>query len=370
MKKRILSLFLAFIMTVMLLAPIPVGAQPTTNVKVDTVQGYISQFVEVKVTAAADMNVSVGKLVIKYDPRLELVSYTNGTVFEKVYSEITGEENGIFTYVADIEVSATKTSVEVKSGAVIVTLKFRIPDAAAVTDEYNVSIVDAQSSFTVTTNTEGVIGAQSIECRSIAGIVGVKSPAECASHTFGEPTTIRTESYLSGGYSYKSCSGCGYVESTFTAPKATNAFTALGTAIRYAGNPAGIGAHFAVNADAIKAVEAAGYTVEVGIELSFGDRIENQVFYGANTPLANAKNFEDGVISAAIEGIPTQKKGTICAYMMITDSTGAGRIERTYTTVSGSERISIVDVVSLMNFNKYSESSRDYLTAVLNGFIE
>ena len=368
MKKRILSLLLALVLSVTMLAP--VQAESQTNVKVESVQGVASQLVTVSVKADDNLDVSVTKLVVKYDSRLTLVKLENGSVFSTVYSKVTGEENGTFTYVADIDVTADKKSVKMAKDSVIFKLTFEIPATAKTTDEFNVWIDNQISSFSVTTTNGTEIGAESIPCVSSAGLISVKSGTPCETHTFGEPTVIREQSYLSGGYSYKKCSVCGNVESTRTSPKVTNAFTPLGTAIRFAGNPSGIGAHFKVDETAIKAVETAGYKVEVGIELSFGDRVEKHVFYGDNTPSKNATNYSDGVISAAIEGIPTQKKGTICAYLMIIDESGAGRTEKVYTSLNGNERISIVDVASVMNFNKYSEASRDYLNAVVNGFIE
>lgn len=368
MKKRILSLFLALILSVTML--VPVQAESQTNVKVENVQGVASQLVTVSIKADAELDVSVCKLVVKYDSRLNLVKFENGSVFTTTYSTITGEENGTFTYVADIDVTAQKTSVKMAKDSVIFKLQFEIPASATTADEYTVSINNQLSSFSVTTSNEGTVGAKSIPCVSSAGIISIKSGSPCQTHTFGEATTVREQSYLHGGYSYKTCSVCGNIESTRTAPKATNAFTPLGTAIRHAGSPSGIGAHFKVDETAIKAVETAGFTVEVGIELSFGDRVETHVFYGANTPTKNATNYADGVISAAIENIPTQKKGTICAYIMIIDDSGAGRIERAYTSLNGNQSISIADVVSVMNFNKYNEASRDYLNAVANGFVE
>ena len=368
--KKSLSFLLAFILIVTLIVPIQIGAEGVTNVKVENVTANASQLVTVKVSLAGDAVVSVGTLVVKYDERLKLVSCANGDVFENTYSEVVGTENGKFTYVGDIAISEGKISKSAKNGDVIFKLKFEIPSDAVAGDEYKVNIVDAESSFVVSEMVEGQIGAKVTDCRSSAGLITGNGAPACSAHTFGEATVVREQSYLKGAYSYKTCSACGTVESTSTAPKASNIFTPLGTAIRYSGNPSGIGAHFAVNNDAIKAIEASGFSVEIGIELEYGEKTESVVFYGNNIPPENSKNFEDGVISACIEGVRTQQKGTIFAYVKIINADGSARIEKTYNTLHGNTRVSIVDVVLLMNLNKYSPQSRDYLNTVANGFIE
>lgn len=368
--RRTLSFFLALVMMLTLVMPMSIGADGVTNVKVENTEGARSQIVTVNIKANADLDVTVGKLVIKYDNRLQLVNCVNGTVFENSYSSVVGNESGTFTYVGDIAISKDKASTAMKSGDVILKLEFLIPEDAAPTDEYSVSVVDAESSFAVSKNEGGEIVASGIECLSVSGTISLKSATECEAHTFGEEKTLREQSYLIGGYSYKKCSACGKIDAKTTQPKATNVFTPLGTAIRYSGNPSGIGAHFAVNKDAIKAVETAGYEVEIGIELTYGDRTETHVFYGKNTPEKNSSSFDDGIIAAAIEGVKTQQKGTIFAYVKIIDEDGSARVEKTYNTLKGNIKVSIVDIVSLMNFNKYSQSSKDYLNIVANGFVE
>ncbi|MBR2296076.1 MAG: hypothetical protein IKA43_01560 [Clostridia bacterium] len=368
--KKALSFLLAFIFMVTFVVPVQIGAEGVTNVKVENVEGTAGQLVTVSVKMATDLDVTVGKLKIKYDNRLELVKYTNGEVFANTYSEVTGEEKGIFTYVGDIDITSDKTTISAKANDVILKLVFKIPANALATDEYSVSVVNNESSFAVTQVTDGVIGAKEIECLSSSGMITTNTAPACSAHTYGEEVKVREQSYLLGGYSYKTCSACGAVESICTEPIATNIFTPLGTAIRYSGNPSGIGAHFAVNKDAIKAIETAGFEIEIGIELSYGDRTESHVFYGQNTPTENTTNFEDGVISACIEGVKTQQKGTIFAYAKIIKPDGTARVEKTYNTLKGNPRVSIVDIVSLMNFNKYSQASKDYLNTVANGFVE
>lgn len=368
MKKKALSFFLTLIIMATFLVPMHSMASTTAGVGVESVQGNVSQLVDVKITMSSDMDVAVAKLVIKYDPRLELVSFANGAVFEESSSEITGEENGTFTYVGLIEVSSTKANVSAKAGDTILTLKFRIPDNATASDTFEVSVIDAQSEFTTSMGTGSETTGIVSPVTSYEGQISIAVPASCTSHTLGAETVVREQSYFVGGYSYKTCSVCGYVESTTSSPKETKVFTPVGTAIRYAGNPSGIGAHFEVNSDAIKAIESQGYQVQLGMELVYGESTNKEIFYGYGTPVENQTNFSDGVISASIEGIGPQQKGTICAYVEITDSTGVSRIERTYATISGSKEISIADVASLLNFNKYSASSRDYLNAVVTGF--
>ena len=369
MKKKALSFFLALVMVAMFLVPINSSASSGASVGVQDAQGYVSQLVDVKVVMSDNLQAAVGKLVINYDRRLELVSFTNGTVFEETSSEITGEENGTFTYVGFIDISESNTNSSASSGDVIITLKFRIPDNATISDNYEISVVDSASEFTESVGSGSSASGVVLPVSSYSGKITVLQPANCsAEHTFGEKVVVREASYFAGAYSYRTCSACGYVESSSSTPVSTNVFTPVGTAIRYAGNPSGIGAHFKVNAESIKAIENKGYQVQIGMELVYGEKINKEIFYGYGTPIENQENFNDGVISACIEGIGPQQKGTICAYVEIIDSTGVSRIERTYITVSGSKDISIADVASLLNFNKYSPASRDYLNAVVTGF--
>lgn len=363
MKRRALSFLLALVLVLTLLVPMAT-AQDTANVKIDGVEGGASQLVEVKISMAAALDVTVARLAIKYDKRLELVSFTNGTVFENTYTVVTGEENGEFLYVGDIGISTSKESVSAAANAVICTLKFKIPDNATVSDTFTVSLDGVNSEFATSVNSE-IVNTPAI---AAANSILVSDTAPCATHTFGESVVVREKNYFQGGFSYRTCSYCGYVESISTSPTETNLFTPLGTAIRYAGNPSGIGAHFKVNAEALQALEAKGYVVEIGIELVYGNEKKTEIFYGNNAPEKNRTNYADGVISASIEGIKTQLKGNIYAYVKIINEDGSARIEKTYTSVSGSKDVSIADVVSLLNFNKYTQASKDYLNAVANGF--
>jgi hypothetical protein len=43
-------------------------------------------------------------------------------------------------------------------------------------------------------------------------------------------------------------------------------------------------------------------------------------------------------------------------------------MEKTYTSINGSKDVSIADVAGMLNFNKYTQASKDYLNAVANGF--
>lgn len=371
MNKKLISFFLALILTLTCIVPLQVMAEDTANVAVSTEEGKPSQIVTVKISAAKAFNASTAEICVTYPTTLELIEFKNGTVFETTYSKITGDEKGSFKYVADIGITTDKQSVAVSASAVIFTLSFKVPSGATSADSYAISVKDSVSMFAIgTTNAEGTY-ATAIPCVSTAGKITVADATACQTHTFGEETVVRTASYFSNGYSYKTCSSCGYVESKITDATKTNVFTPVGTVIRYAGSPSGIGAHFKVDVDAIANVEKAGYKVEIGMELSYGGRTETHVFYGDNAPSANVNNMSDGVISAAIENIKTQQKGTIFAYIKIVDqATGVGRMEKTYNTLLGSEQVSVVDVVSVMNLNKYTQKSRDYLSAVANGFVE
>ena len=363
MKRRALSFILALVLVLTLLVPMAT-AEGTANVKIDSVQGGASQLVEVKVSMATTLDVTVARLAIKYDKRLELVSLTNGTVFANTYTSVNGEENGEVLYVGDIDITSEKQSVSASSSAVICTLKFKIPDNAIEGEVYSISL-DALNSEFATSQSATIVKTPAV---ATAGSITTTVTSPCTAHTFGESVVVREADYFQYGFSYKTCSSCGYVESASTPTTQTNLFTPIGTAIRYAGNPSGIGAHFKVNAESLQAIETKGYKVEIGIELVYGAQKKTEIFYGDSAPEKNRDNYADGVISASIEGIKTQLKGNIYAYAKIINEDGSARVEKTFITVSGSENISIADVVNLLNFNKYTQASKDYLNAVANGF--
>ena len=363
MKRRALSFVLALVLVLALLVPMAT-AEGTANVKFGNVQGGASQLVDVNVSMASALDVTIARLAIKYDSRLELVSITNGTVFENTYTTVNGEENGEILYVGDIEISSTKESVSAAANAVICTLKFKIPDNAIEGEVYNITL-DALNSEFATSQNETIVKTPA---SATTGTVTASALTPCATHSFEDSVVVRERDYFQGGFSYKTCSSCGYVASESTSPIETNLFTPVGTAIRYAGNPSGIGAHFKVNAESLQALESKGYKIEIGIELVYGKDKKTEIFYGDSAPEKNRTNYADGVISASIEGIKTQLKGNIYAYVKIIGEDGSARMEKTYTSINGSKDVSIADVAGLLNFNKYTQASKDYLNAVANGF--
>lgn len=371
MKKKLMSFFLSVILILTCFVPFQVMAEDTANVAVSSEEGKISQIVTVKFTAAKAFQASVAELDVSYPKELEIVEFKNGTVFEASYSQISGDADGSFKYVAGVALTADKQSVSVSASDVLFTLSFRIPDNATAGQEFTVSVNDSVSMFALgSVDAEGAHNT-TIPCISTSGKITAAAATECAAHTFGTVRAVRAVSYISSGYSYKTCSSCGYVDSVVINAKKTNVFAPLGTTIRYAGSPSGIGAQFKVDIDAIGKIQADGYKVEIGIELAYGDRVETHVFYGDNVPSENVVNMSDGVISAGIENVKTQQKGTIHAYVKIIDpATGLGRTEKTYSTLGGSNEIAIVDIVLLMNFNKYTQSTRNYLNAVASGYID
>ena len=359
MKRKLISLFLAIFMLAFAIMPYSVGAGETNNIAVESVEKAASQLVDVKITATQEIDVNTAKLVIDYDDALELVSVTNGTLLPGNYSlGVNEQDRGSYTLL--VGVSNPESDVYLAAGDVICTLKFKTPSTEGA---YNVTVNSTKTQL-VSAN------ATVTPCIAKVGTITVTKAPDCSAHTFGADVVVsQAATYFTGAYSYKSCTACGYVESTITPPTATNILTPLGTAIRYAGNPSGIGAHFGVNVDAITAIEALGYKVEIGIEIEYGNRTQVDVFYGSDVPPANATNFADGVISSSIEGIHTQQEGTICGYVKIMDPAkgGSGRYERVYTHLNGDKYLSIKDIASVLNFNKYSQASADYLTAVMAG---
>ena len=359
MKKKILSFLLAIIISAMLFVPVQTFADTTENLAVESVQAGTAQLIDVKITAATALDVNTAKIIVNYDSKLELVSVTNGTALPNNMSQdVSAQENGKYIYLAS---SGTAQDALLNNGNVIFTMKFKTPAEAGT---YSVKIDNARTELV---NAEAV----STPCIAKSGAITASAPATtpCEAHTFGESVVVKAEAtYLAGAYSYKTCTACGYVESTSTPPTSTGILTPLGTAIKYAGNPAGIGAHFKVDAEAIAKVEEAGYKITIGMEFVYGTREEKYYFYGDNISPQNETNFADGVISAGIENLYTQQKGTICAFVDIVDpAVGYGRTERVYNHLNGEKNLSIRDIAELLNFNKYSEATCNYLTAVLAG---
>lgn len=358
MKKKLTSFFLALIITATCIFPFQLLAVGDKNITVESVQTNASQFVEVKISANAVIDANIVALDINYDTSLELISVTpNASFTENKSVGIENQQRG--SYKLLVGMSDTALDASFANGTIICTLKFKAPTVAGI---YRVKINDSASSIVSS-------GEELIACSSNVGIITVGEGVACAGHTFGEETVIGSApTYFAGNYSYKSCTACGYVESTITDPISTEILTPLGTAIRYAGSPSGIGAHFKVDNAKLTEVEQAGYTVNVGMEFVYGNRVEKFVFYGAGAPVENITNMADGVISAGIERLDTQQEGTICAYVEIIDpNTGIGRTERVYTHLNGDRNLSIKDIASVMNLYKYSEATVDYLTAVVAG---
>lgn len=358
MKRKIVSLLLSLIMVFTLITPINVMAEDIEDIEVSSVTGSASQLVDVQIKAKGDLDINTIKIKVDYGTGLELVSATNGTSFQENLSlGVCEQDRGSYTIL--LATSDPAQNAHLSAGNVIFTLKFKLPKEAGT---YTVSIDTAKSQFAIADGTESGFAAKN-------GTITVTEATACAGHTFGQDVVVNpTATYLMGAYSYKTCTACGYVESAMTDPLATNIIKPIGTVIRYAGNPSGIGAHFAVDEEAIKVVEEKGLKISIGIELAYGTRTEKYHFYGDDVSPANKRNFDDGVISAAIEGVNTQLKGTICALVeIINPETGYGRIERIYMTLGDSQKISIRDIADLLNPNKYSQATVDYLTAVKSG---
>ena len=358
MKRKIMSLLLSLILVFTAIAPLNVMADDVENIEVESVNGVASQLVDVKIKVKGNLDINTAKLKVDYDPALELVSVTNGTALaENLSLGVCEQDRG--SYIILLANTDPAQDALLSNGNVIFTLKFKLPQEAG---SYKVSIDDAKSEF-------ASVGAEKIDCVAKDGAITATEAPACEAHTFGADVVVNaTATYFAGAYSYKTCTLCGYVESTITDPIATGILTPLGTVIRYAGNPSGIGAHFGVNADAITAIEEKGFEINIGMELCYGSRTEKHHFYGDDVSPTNKANFEDGVISAAIEGVNTQLEGTICAFVEIIDpATGYGRIERVYTHLNGDKTLSIKDIAELLNPTKYSQATVDYLTAVKAG---
>ena len=356
MKKKLTAFALALLIIITLVPS--VSAQDTVNMAVSSVQGNASQMVDVNVTVKAEMDINTAKIKIDYDSALELVSVTVGTALPQNDSlGILEQDRGSYTLLVS-SASPTENAI-LSDGSLICTLKFKLPDEAGT---YEVEIDDKATEL-VSAN------GKTTACVSTKGTLTASASTPCTTHTFGADVVVNaTATYLSGAYSYKTCSSCGYVESKLTDPVQTGILTPIGTIIRYSGNPSGIGAHYGINNDAIAAVEGAGFEVSIGMVFEYGKRVERNYFYGENVPPENQINFEDGVISASIERIHSQLGGKIYAYVEIIDpSTGYGRIEKCYMHLNGDYNLSIRDIAEVLNLNKYSISTVDYLTAVIAG---
>lgn len=358
MKKKLMSFLLALLITAAVFVPNAM-AQDNVNLAVELVQGNASQMVNVNVVAKADIDVNTAKIKIDYDTNLELVSVTNGTALAQNESlSVLEQDRG--SYVLLVSNTNATQNAYLSDGTVLCTLTFKLPST---TGTYSVSVDNARTELYSANGTKTT-------CVASAGGVTVNPlTSACQTHTFGADVVVNaTATYLVGAYSYKTCTTCGYVESTLTNPTATGILTPIGTIIKYAGNPSGIGAHYGVNKEAITAVETAGFKVSIGMVFEYGTRTERYHFYGDDVSPENSLNLEDGVISAAIERVHTQLGGAIYAYVEIIDpSTGFGRIEKCYMHLNGDYSLSIKDIASVLNMSKYSQSTVDYLTAVISG---
>ena len=357
MKKKLMAFVLAMVLVIATIVP-SVSAQDTVNMEVQSVQGNASQLVDVDVKVKANIDVNTAKIKIDYDMALELVSVTVRTALPQDDSlSVLEQDRGSYTLL--VSSSDPSSDALLSSGNVICTLKFKLPDTPGT---YNVSIDDKATEL-VSAN------GKTTPCVSNAGTITAAAITPCANHTFGQEVVLNaTATYLKGAYSYKACSSCGYVQSTLTEPLQTGVLTPIGTIIKFAGNPSGIGAHYGINKDAITVIENAGYKVGIGMVFEYGTRIERNYFYGDNVPPENSLNFDDGVISASIERVHSQLGGKIYAYVEIIDpQTGYGRIEKCYMHLNGDYNLSIRDIASVLNLNKYSSSTADYLTAVISG---
>ena len=357
--KKIISFVLSFVIMISCLAPMQIFAEEDANIAVVSVAGANSQIIDVNIKASSQITASILKLVVEYDERLTLVSVTNSNVFQNMSSKVYGNENGSFTYLG---FSDGTNDVSVSADTTLFTLKFKVPDNANINDKYVISIVDELSEITDS-------NANLKKCASSAGEIAVTSNISlCASHIYGDENVVREASYIYDGFKYKICSTCGFTSSESTPAIDTNILKPIGTAIRYGGNPTGIGGEYFVNEEAIKALESNGYTVEISMELIYGDRKVTKIFYGNNAPYENVKNMSDGKISACVEGINSSLQGTISAYVKVTDNENSiDRVHKIPITLNGSEKISIYNVVEIMDISRYQPSSQEYLNSVLNG---
>ncbi|MBO5212417.1 MAG: hypothetical protein J6B60_02635 [Clostridia bacterium] len=366
--KKFISILLSCIF-IMCMIVIPTSAESSVNISVSSATGFASQKVDVNVVIDNAISASAIQIKIKYDEKLELVKAQGNASFTDVYSNsVSGSENGEYSYVALASNSKESPNVDLAAGSVIATLSFVLPSYAKDGDEFAIS-VDLEESEIVTTKSD--LSSQINTITAANGKITCASANNCGgAHTFGETVTVSEQTYITYGYSYKICTACSYTEITKKAPINTNIITPVGTAIKYTGTPRGIGAAFLVDKEAVAAIEALGYTLEIGTDITQGKNSKRIIYYGFGTSNENKTVYETGTIYDKIEGIGSYDEVRMCAYVRIIDENGSFYEEKTYADINGDVNISISDVVSIMTISKYDAASREYLNAVLNGIAQ
>ena len=372
--KKITSFILSLLICLTLFAPYGTMGTEETNMSIDSSEAHVSSIVEVPFRINSTVHFSGIQVTVDYDEELELIDVTTSSKVKMESAGVCGFENGHFVFVG---ASYNADDVYLNENDVIFTLSFLIPADAPQGKTYEISVDSENSTYVIMSDIGNSIRTT---LKSEKATIAVVSANICSEHTFSPETKVREASYVSSGLGYSTCTKCGYAKITREEILNTGAITKDGVAIRYAGNKrTGIGGVFFVDLEKLHAVEDLGYLVKVGIRLEYKDKNKQDVFVDElfyekdingnnNVPKENQVNLEDGKISACIEDISSQYRGRIYAYVVITDKdTMVSREEIVPMTFLGSEKISIHNVVEVMDISRYQPASIEYLSSVLDG---
>lgn len=369
--KKILAIFLSCIMLFGILV-VPTSAEDGVNVSISSKSGFASQAVEVEIKLDDSVELSALQIKINYDEALQLVKVENGDGFTDT-QEISGREEGSFTFVGVSLGSKTSPNTSFSAGTTVATLTFVIPGDAPVGKQYKIS-VSTENTKLITTDKSNIGTVIENPVTVTNGKITVAEGNPCDKHSFGSAVEISEQSYVNYGISYKECTSCHFTELTKKAPTSINAVTHKGNAIVYTGNPRGLAAAFNVDKSAVSAIEALGYSVEIRteiVELKTGEIVAQTLYYGNGVLDESAKIYESGMIYDKIEGISSLESYNIYVCVKITDKeTGEFYEEKVFATVKGKKNISIYSIVNIMTISKYDSTSREYLEGVKNGVLE
>lgn len=369
--KKIISIFLSCIMLLGVLV-IPSFAENGVNVSVSSESGFASQAVEVEIKLDDAVSLSAMQIKINYDKKLQLIKVESGSDITDAH-DVSGAENGSYTFVGLSLGSKASPNTSFTAGTVVATLTFVIPSDAEVGDEYNVSVSTLNSKLVTTDETDiGKVKDNPITVTN--GKITVEKGSPCSKHSFADEVKLSEQSYIHHEITYKECTKCQFTELTKKAPFATNIIEHKGNAIVYTGQPRGLASAFIVNKEAVSAIEALGYSVEIRTEIvktGTTEILEQTLFYGNGVLEESKAVYDSGVIYEKIEGISSLESYNIYASVKIIDEkTGEFYEEINYATVKGNANISIYSIVNIMTISKYDATSRQYLEGVKNGVLE
>lgn len=360
--KKLFSIFLAVIMMMLPGFTFGVSAAQAPTVSSVEAQGAPGCAVRVEIRIDDTSPICATKLKIKYDQSLELLCVENGNYFSEIqkspiWAQDVSVENGMYTYIGNHNMSNENVS---KRRGTLLYMTFVLPADAAEGNTYKIEVLkDGSEIFTYDTDMP-----KNIDFAVASSSITAVAKENCAEHNYVEKA-VSTRSYITTGYSYKECTVCHHTEIQKETAYDIKLFDYIGVAIRYAGNPSGIAAMYAVDQNVISKIEAAGYEVEIGINAKYADKSVTKIYYGNG----KTEDIKDGKIFLTVTEIGVYEEVSFTAYVTVKSKNGkASRTEQTEATLKEKEKISIYDVAGVMDLSKYSESTQNYIKSVINGY--